>query len=167
MLGEQPEPPLVAHPLSTCGSFSERTLHLLLICLPVPVNTVEIWATSSVCRLGNRDHRSPLYWYGALLIGWQRCPPAGPTVEGHASGLGRSFILPLFSLYEQPEGTFPVESGGDVAPLHPNMGICPGTCTHPYDIPFLKLVDPLHSPTWQQGSYFSCLCNASLADCDN
>ena len=36
--------------------FPERTLHLLSICLPVPVHMVEIWATSSVCRLGNRDH---------------------------------------------------------------------------------------------------------------
>ena len=68
MTGEQPELPLVAHPLSTSGSFSETTLHLLSICLPVPVHMAEIQATSSVCRLGSRDHQSPLYWYGALLI---------------------------------------------------------------------------------------------------
>ena len=42
MLGEQSEPSLVAHPLYTSGGFSERTLHLLLICLPVPVHTAEI-----------------------------------------------------------------------------------------------------------------------------
>ena len=74
----------------------------------------------------------------------------GPTVEGHVGSLSGSFILPLFSPYEWPEGTFPVESGGSVAPLHPNAGIHPGTCLHPYDIPFLKLIDPPHLPApWQ------------------
>ena len=82
MSGEQPELPLVAYPLSVSGSFSERTLHLLLICLPTLVHTVEIQATSSVCKPGNRDHQSPLYWYGALLIGQQRHLPVGPTTEG-------------------------------------------------------------------------------------
>ena len=166
--GEQPELPFTAHPLSASGSFSERTLHLLSICLPVPVHLAEMQATSSDCRLGNRDHWSPLYWYGALLIRWQRCLAAGPTVEGQAGGLSRSFILPLFSPYERPKGTFPVESGVSVAPPHPNVGIHPGTCPHPYDMPFLVLIDPLHLPTpWQQGSYFSCLHNATLADHDN
>ena len=92
----------------------------------------------------------------------------GPTAEGIVSSLGRSFILPFFSPYKWPEGTFPVGSGGGVAPLHPNMGIHPGTCRHPYDVPFLELIDPLHLPApWWQGSYFSFLHNATLAGHDN
>ena len=147
MLVEQPEAPLAAHSLSASGGFSERTLYLLSIFLPVLVHMVGIWTTSPVCRPGNRDHQSPFYWYGALLIRWQRHLPLGPPVKGHVGSLGRSFVLPLFSPYEQPEGTFPVDSGGNVAPLHPNTGIHPGTCPHPYDIPFLIWIDPLHLPT--------------------
>ena len=67
----------------------------------------------------------------------QRHLPADLNVGGHASSLGRSFVLPPFFLSEQHEETFLGESGGGVAPLPPNVGICPRTTQHPYAAPFL------------------------------
>ena len=163
MLGEQLEPPLAAHPLSASGSFSRRTLHPLLICLPIPAHMVEIWAISSVCRLGDRDPWSLLYWCGAQLRRQQRHQPVGLNAEGHASGLSRSFIPPPFSLNEQLEETFPVESEGSGY-----VGIHPGTHQCPHDAPSLRSTNPLHLPTpWWQGFYLSYPHNATLADCNN
>ena len=140
LLGGQP--PLAAHPLSTSGGFSKRTLYPLLTCLPVPVHTVAIWAIFSVCRPDDRDPRSLLYWFGVQLIRWQRHLPAGPNVESHAGSLGRSSVLPPFSQSEWLEGTSPAESGSSVAPLPSNVGIHLKTSQHPHDGPFLGWVNP-------------------------
>ena len=119
----------------------------LLMHLPILVHTSEIQAIFSVCRPDNRDPRSLLYWFGVQLIGWQRCPPAGPNVEGCAGGLSGSFILPPFSQSKQLEGTSPAEPGGSVAPPPPNMGIHLETCQHPCNTP---LINPQNLPTpWQ------------------
>ena len=92
----------------------------------------------------------------------------GLNVESCAGGLGRSFILSPFSPNDQLEETFPVESGGSVAPLSPNVGIHPGTYHHPYDAPSLGSTNPLYLPApWWQGFYLSYPHNVTLADCDN
>ena len=144
--------------------FKEDTMSLINF----PVHMVGMQAISSVCRLGNRDPCSLLYWYRAQLIRWQRHLPVGPNTGGYAGSLGRSFVLPPLSPNEQLKGTFPVESGGSVASLSPNVGIHPGTYQCPYDSPSLRSTNPLHFPTpWQWGFYLSYPYNATLADCDN
>ena len=128
MLDVQPELPLVAHPLSTSGDFSKRTLCPSLMCLPILVHVAEIQAIFSVCRPDNRDPKSLLYWFRVQLIRWWRSPPVGPNMEGCGSGLGRSLVMPPFSWSEWFEGTSPAESGGSVASLPPILGILPETC---------------------------------------
>ena len=92
----------------------------------------------------------------------------GLSMEGHATGLGRSFVLPPFSMTEQCEETFPGESGGGVAPPPPNVGIHLGTYQCPYNAPSLGSTNPLYPPTpWWQGFYLSCPHNAALADFNN
>ena len=60
------------------------------------------------------------------------------------------------------------ESGGSVAPLHPNAGIHPGTYQCPYDTPSFRSTNPLYLTTsWWQGFYLFCPHNAALADYDN
>ena len=144
-------PPLAAHPLSTLGSFSKRKLCPPPTCLPVLVHRAEILATFSFCRPDNRDPRSLLYWFRVQLIGWQRHLPVDPNVEGHASRLSRSFIVPPLSKSEWPVGTSPAESGGSVAPPPPNMGIHLESCQHLCNAPFPGLIDPqcLLVPWWQ------------------
>ena len=100
---------MVACPLSALGGFSKRTLCPPLTHLPIPADTVEILATFSVCRPDNRDPRSLLYWVGVQLIRWQRCLSAGPNMEGHACGLGGSFVPPPFCQSEQPVRASPAE----------------------------------------------------------
>ena len=163
-----PEPPLVACPLSTSGSFSQRTLCPSLMHLSILVHMAEIWAIFSVCRPDNRDPRSLLLWFRVQLIRHWRCLPVGPNVEGHAGSLGGSFVPPPFFQSEQLEGKSPAESGGSVAPLPPIVGIYLETCQHPSNTPFLRLINPQHLPTpWWQGFYPFYLHSALGANCDN
>ena len=163
----QSEPPLVSCLLCASDSFSRMTLCPLLIYLPILVHMTEIWAIFLACRPDIGDPRSLLYWFGVQLIGWWRHRPVGPNAEGHASGL-RSFAPPPFSQSEQLEGTFPAESGGDVAPLPPRVDIHLETYPCPCNAPFLILINPLHLPTpWWQGFYHFYLHSAIQANCDN
>ena len=147
VLGVWSEPPLAAHPLSTSGSFSRRTLCPSLICLPIPVHTAEIQAIFSACRPDNGDPRSLLYWFRVQLIRWQGHLPVGPNLEGCAGSLSGSFARPPFSWSEWLEGTFPAGSGGGVAPPPSRADICLETYPCPYDSPFLGSINPLHLPT--------------------
>ena len=61
----------------------------------------------------------------------------GLDAGGHAGDLSRSFVLPPFFPSEWLGETFLRESEGGVAPLAPNVGICPRTSWHPYATPFL------------------------------
>ena len=160
--------PLAALLLSTSGSFSRKTPHPWLVCFFIWAHMVGTPAIFKACTPGGTGLWSPPYWSRAPLCAQQRHPSAGLDVEGHASSLGRSYILPPFFLNEWLGGTSLGGSGTSATPVPPNVGTHPRTFWHPYAAPFLGWTDPpyLLAPWWWWFSFFY-LCTIAPANHDN
>ena len=102
-------------------------------------------------RLHNTELQTFPCWCMAPPVGWQMCPPLGPTLGAHAGNPSGPCILPLSTLAPQHSWTFHVGGWVNGSFLPSIWSIHHRRAQHPSIIQLPRLRGSLHLPTlwWQ------------------